>query len=103
MRMGLDGSPIKQSMNQEISKINEVLDLLKQKEVLYTVGIQKRYFKLIENKVWIRDEHLSVKLNVKDFIDQFSGKTFFLHTGSLEEEVNDEKDKEYYAWRDKSQ
>lgn len=87
----------------EITDISTVVDLLKQNEVLFSLVPHKRYYRLLNDKVWLRDESLSIKLTLKDFIAQFKDQSFYLHSPQNEEYIDLEKDIEYYAWREKSQ
>ena len=87
----------------EITDISTVVELLKQNEVLFSLVPHKRYYRLLNDKVWIRDESLSIKLSLTDFIVQFKDQSFYIHTPQMDENIDLEKDIEYYAWREKSQ
>lgn len=87
----------------EITDISTVVELLKQNEVLFSLVPHKRYYRLLNDKVWIRDESLSIKLSLTDFIVQFKDQSFYIHTPQIDENIDLEKDIEYYAWREKSQ
>lgn len=87
----------------EITDISTVVELLKQNEVLFSLVPHKRYYRLLNDKVWIRDESLSIKLSLTDFIVQFKDQSFYIHTPQTDENIDLEKDIEYYAWREKSQ
>jgi hypothetical protein len=86
-----------------IKNIESVVERLKQGEVLYLVHQHKTYFRWLKDKVWVRNEQLSLTLSMTQFMEQYSGFDFYVHEINDESYMDEEKDLEYYAWREKSQ
>lgn len=85
--------------NKKINDIYEVIKMLKNHSVLYTLEPKTLYFYKNE-KIFITNENVNITLNINDFIDSFSNLTFY------EYELNDEnfdfeRDIEYYNFKHK--
>ena len=76
--------------------INEALKLLKNQYVLVSYKDNQRYVFLIqENKVLIKTANFSLVSSISDFIDNFKNFNFGL-IENQDEEINLEKDLDYY-------
>ena len=88
-------------MNFQSNKINklnitEALKLLKNRYVLVSYKDNQRYvFLMQENKVLIKTVNFSLTTSTSDFIDNFSDFNFAL-IETQDEEINLEKDLDYY-------
>lgn len=88
-------------MNFQSNKINklnitEALKLLKNQYVLVSYKDNQRYvFLMQENKVLIKTVNFSLTTSTGDFIDNFSDFNFAL-IETQDEEINLEKDLDYY-------
>lgn len=80
--------------------INEALDLLKQGIVLSsTIDNIKCYFIKNGNNVLIIQGNSRYKLKKEDFILIHKKSIFVIEDNSLDIEIDTEKDKEYYSWK----
>ncbi len=87
-------------MEEEIFKINEMLPLLKTGIPFFGISNNsKKQFYYSKKCIIVIDTFSRYKLSEKDFIKLFSDMNFYILDLSKEVEIDVEKDKEYYSWR----
>ena len=83
-------------MNDKIS-IYSALSFLKSGHKLYSIIDEKKFiFKYLNNIIYVNSNNLYIKLNEYKFLELYSNSTFFVFDDV--EEIDIEKDKEYYSW-----
>lgn len=90
---------------KKIESFDEVLYLLKQREILFL--IQKRnptYFVMIENdRIRVNNEQVNYFITMNQLKELFISEIFYLYEKKKQNDilVSDEKDIEYYSWKHK--
>lgn len=83
-------------MNELIST-NIALSLLKSGYKLYSIIDNEKYvFKYLNEIIYVHSNNLFIKMNEYKFLELYSNSTFFVFDDI--EEIDVEKDKEYYSW-----
>lgn len=89
---------------KKINSIQEVLNYLYQREIVYSVVKQKvTYFALRENTILAKSMNATYYVDEETLIQLFEKEDFYLYEKQIEES-NEEailKDKEYYSWTHK--
>ena len=80
--------------------ILEALVLLK-KHMLLVANVQnsKSYFFMKEKYICVLTNNSSFKLKEEDFLDLFKDTKFYIKDDENSIDIDIEKDKEYYSWR----
>lgn len=82
-----------------IENIQEVIDLLKQKEILFIKSKSgKTFFVAKKDKVLCQNKSSSYRLSFKEFISLYYEAKFFIFNGDEESFIDPNKDEEYYNW-----
>lgn len=85
----------------DILAFREVVNYLKEKEIVYTISKGKiTYYYLQDEVVNVKGVDCHYKIKLDDFINLFSKENFYLYTPK-DEKINDEKDEQYYSWKNK--
>ena len=83
-------------MNDKIS-IYSALSFLKSGYKLYSIIDETKFiFKYLNNIIYVNSNNLYIKMNEYKFLELYSNSTFFVFDDV--EEIDIEKDKEYYSW-----
>ena len=83
-------------MNELIST-NIALSLLKSGYKLYSIIDNEKYvFKYLNEIIYVHSNNLFIKMNEYKFLELYSNSSFFVFDDI--EEIDVEKDKEYYSW-----
>lgn len=89
-------------VNEKIFRLDQVLDLLKEGEVLMVFEPRKTYFTLREDLILVRHDQVRYTLSVEDFSRLFEGHAFYrTQVRDPEPLVDKAKDDEYYGWTHK--
>lgn len=89
-------------MLNKITCFNEVVYLLKEKEVVYILHKGKMtFFALVNERIRVYNENCNYSISFEVFEELFYDETFYLHKKIEEEWISKEKDDEYYRWRHK--
>lgn len=84
---------------EPIVSFGEVLQYLKDQEIVYTVSKGMiTYFYQKEAVISIKNPNSHYKISLEEFKELFKKETFYLYIPK-DEAVNIEKDEEYYAWK----
>lgn len=87
-------------MEEKAYKIDEMLPLLKNHILFFSIGDKrKKYFHYMNKKVLVQDVNSRYKISEEDFIKLYKDATFYVYDPSNQIEIDIEKDKEYYSWR----
>ncbi len=80
--------------------INDALSFLKKYYVLFSdINNEKIYFLYRDNHILIRTPKASFKLNENDFLLLYKNTKFSFNNVNEISEIDVEKDKEYYSWK----
>ena len=86
-------------MENKIYNIDEMLPLLKEHIIFFSINDQKKkYFHYMKNNILVIDVNSRYKINEEDFKELFKNSKFMVFDPS-NIEIDIEKDKEYYSWR----
>lgn len=89
-------------MDMKIESVYEALELLKQGIIL--IEEKKRTIIFIrDGRINLKNMQWNSKLGEDDFISLFDQSVFYVYEPKNSSEISDEKDAEYYAWRNKYQ
>ena len=80
---------------EKINSFNEVLDLLKHKEIL--CGIHRDLFVYKKEKVYRYFNGSSIAMDPDDFIELYRDETFYLYENN-DSVIDEEKDEAYYRY-----
>lgn len=83
---------------ENILKLNEALFLLNDKNVLITIFLnQETYVMKVDEIYKIKNNSVSLSLKESEFVDIFKNSLFKIY--EEETNVDPQKDKEYYSWK----
>lgn len=86
----------------DILIFSEALRLLKEKEIIYTKTKGKiTYYYLNDDKIIIKAISYHSTISIQDFIDLYKNEDFYLYLPK-DENINIEKDEQYYSWKSKN-
>lgn len=90
-------------MNTEVLTVNadEALRLLKQSVILQT-GYPRCLFQMKNGTIKVSSARFFLSLSRSDFLDLYSGCQFAVYD-QASDQIDLQKDEEYYAWRERSQ
>ena len=83
---------------QDKFKLNDALIYLKQGEIIKTLSSPVLYFRYQMDKILAHSDQSHFHISLNDFMSIYEHETFTLHQTQKEEEINLEKDLEYYQW-----
>ena len=87
-------------MNEKIFTIEEMLPLLKEHILFFSFNEgRKKYFHYMKKNILVQDGNSRYKINEKDFKELFKDAKFLIFDPKDNIEIDLEKDKEYYSWR----
>lgn len=87
-------------MDEKAYKIEEMLPLLKNHILFFCIGDKrKKYFHYMKKAILVQDGNSRYKLSEEDFISLYKDANFYIYDNSNQVEIDVEKDKEYYSWR----
>lgn len=87
-------------MNEQSFKIEEMLPYLKNHILFFCVSDgKKKYFHYIKESIMVQDINSRYKLTENDFLQLYKDATFYIYETKDEIEIDIEKDKEYYSWK----
>ena len=82
--------------------VYEALDFLKQGMVL--IEEKKRTIVFMkDDKIHLKSANWNSKISQDDFLSLFDNSVFYVYEQKKDAEISEEKDVEYYAWREKYQ
>ena len=88
------------SVLSPILDINEVVILLKNKNILYTNNNIKTFFMLKKQKIIITNANMNITLTIDEFKNLYDGNKFFIYEDN-DENFDFSRDIEYYSWKHK--
>ncbi len=75
--------------------------MLQDKEIVVTMNNGVQYLALKKDKVIVKSDQATYTLQLDDFKELYCDNTFYLYEPDSIEELNSEKDQEYYSWSHK--
>lgn len=82
----------------KIIQKNEILDLLKQGEILCYMNPDAQYVSWNQDRVLIKGAQLRLQLEFEAFWDMYQALEFNLYQRKENDVIDLEKDAEYYRW-----
>ena len=88
-------------MQDNLLAFNEAIMYLKQNEIIYTISKGAiTYFYLSRDKITVKAISAHYDISLDDFVSLFSKEQFYLYIPK-DQQINFEKDNEYYSWKSK--
>lgn len=75
-----------------------ILEALKKGEIIKNTAKSPLYFALVQDKIWVRNEHVRLHLSLEEFIELYGQESFMPHAANADIEIDAQKDLEYYQW-----
>ncbi len=80
----------------------EALDLLNEMEILMCINNKgNSFFAKKGDKIFVKSNSFTYRISIDEFKNLYQDESFVIHEIIKKEEVNLEKDDEYYAWKHK--
>ena len=87
-------------MDSTFYTIDEILPLLKNKIILFTIiDGKKKYIHYYKKLILVQDINSRYKLPFEEFKNLYFDAKFYIYEDNSNIEIDIEKDKEYYSWR----
>ena len=88
-------------MQDNLLAFNEAVMYLKQNEIVYTISKGAiTYFYQSSDKIKVKSVSAHYDISLDDFVSLFSKEQFYLYIPK-DQQINLEKDNEYYSWKSK--
>ena len=88
---------------EQVYKITEVVELMKDNIIFYSIDNRGRkvIYILKNKKIIVQSNAYKLSLDKDEFISLYKNEEFYLFDEENEAFVDEEKDKEYYSWEHK--
>ncbi len=86
---------------EKIEQFDQVINLIKREEILFTLKPERVYFAQKEHMIQAKSEQAQYLISWETFIELFKSSDFYLYEKKEEVFVDKAKDDEYYAWKHK--
>lgn len=90
---------------EKINSFDEVMIHLNEKEIVFLMekGIPTFFAQISSHRIRVNNDHVNYFISYQQMKELFENSTFYLYDkGSANEEnISEEKDREYYSWQHK--
>lgn len=90
---------------EKLESFDEVLYLLKQREILFLINKGKPTFfaQVDSDRIRVNNEQVNYFMTMNQLKELFASESFYLYEKKKQNDilVSDEKDAEYYSWKHK--